>query len=139
MSLFPCCTSRRTHGSKPVLVVISGLMMLDSRPDQEELVLNNVVEIAVQYIQEVMDGKWGSDCALSKAVAVHSSQGVTIIDDYLQWSNLAYLAVSRVKYMRQLKRVVCPPEEGFEEKKNHEQAVATKRDSKEASWQQVPR
>jgi len=53
---------------------------------------------------------------------VHSSQGLTvedpqkvwIIDDYLQWSNLAYLAVSRVEYMHQLEWVVCPPEEGSE-------------------------
>ncbi|MEW8686692.1 MAG: hypothetical protein AB2556_12835 [Candidatus Thiodiazotropha sp.] len=52
--------------------------------------------------------------------SVHSSQGLTIadpqkvwiIDDYLQWSNLAYLAVSRVEYLSQLERVVCPPEEG---------------------------
>ncbi|MEW8684765.1 MAG: hypothetical protein AB2556_03060, partial [Candidatus Thiodiazotropha sp.] len=46
------------------------------------------------------------------------SQGLTmavwIIDDFLQWSNLAYLAVSRVEYMHKLMRVVCPPEEGSE-------------------------
>ena len=56
------------------------------------------------------------------AITVHSSQGLTvadpqkvwIIDDFLQWSNLAYLAVSRVEYMHQLERVVCPPEEGSE-------------------------
>ncbi|MEW8689388.1 MAG: hypothetical protein AB2556_26490, partial [Candidatus Thiodiazotropha sp.] len=36
------------------------------------------------------------------------------IDDFLQWSNLAYLAVSRVEYMHQLERVVCPPKEGSE-------------------------
>ncbi|MEW8615290.1 MAG: hypothetical protein AB2610_19205 [Candidatus Thiodiazotropha sp.] len=32
-----------------------------------------------------------------------------IIDDYLLWSNLAYLVVSRVEYLGQLKRVVIPP------------------------------
>ena len=80
MSQFPCCTGRRTHSSKPVLVVIPGLMLLDGRPDQEELVLNDVMEMAVQYVQEVMDGKWSSDCVFGKAVAVHSSQGVTIHD-----------------------------------------------------------
>ena len=32
-----------------------------------------------------------------------------IIDDYMQWSNLAYLAVSRVENMDQLTRVVPAP------------------------------
>ena len=32
--------------------------------------------------------------------------------DYLQWPNLAYLAVSRVEYLSQLERVVYFPEEG---------------------------
>ena len=71
---------------------------------------------------EVLDGKWGQDWALGYALTVHSSQGLTItdpqkvwiIDDHLQWSNLAYLAVSRVEYLSQLERVVCPPEEGSE-------------------------
>ena len=39
---------------------------------------------------------------------------VLIIDDFLQWSNLAYLTVSRVERPHQLERVVCPPEEGSE-------------------------
>jgi len=41
-------------------------------------------------------------------------QKVWIIDDYLQWSNLAYLAVSCMEYVHQLERVVCPLEEGSE-------------------------
>lgn len=88
------------------------------------LVLNDVVEVEVKYGQEVLDGKWGCDWALGYAMTVHSSQGLTIcnpqkvwiIDDYLQWSNLTYLAVSRVEYMHQLEQVVCPPEEGSEDK-----------------------
>ena len=36
--------------------------------------------------------------------------------DYLQWSNFAYLTVSCVEYIRHLERVICPPEEGSEEK-----------------------
>ena len=64
----------------------------------------------------------GPGWALGYATTVHSSQGLTvadpqkvwIIDDYLQWSNLSYLAVSRVEYMHQLERVVCPPKEGSE-------------------------
>ncbi|MEW8689334.1 MAG: hypothetical protein AB2556_26220, partial [Candidatus Thiodiazotropha sp.] len=46
--------------------------------------------------------------------AIADPQKVWIIDDFLQWSNIAYLAVSRVEYMHQLERVVCPPEEGSE-------------------------
>jgi len=64
------------------------------------------------------------DWRLGYALTVHSSQGLTnkdpqkvwIIDDYLQWSNLTCLAVSRVEYMHQLERVVFPPEEGSEVK-----------------------
>ena len=65
---------------------------------------------------------WGQDWTLGYALTVHSGQGLTvadpqkvwIIDDFLQWSNLAYLAVSLVEYLSQLERVVCPPEEGSE-------------------------
>ena len=46
------------------LVVIPGPVMLDGRCNQEELVLNDVVEVEVEYAQEVMDGKWGADWAL---------------------------------------------------------------------------
>ena len=46
------------------------------------------------------------DWRLGYSITVHSSQGLTIhnpekvwiIDEYLQWSNFAYLAVSRLKY-----------------------------------------
>ena len=94
----------------------------DGRPNQQELVLNHVVEVPLKYAREVLGGMWGSDWALGYAITVHSSQGliiadpqkVWIIDDYLQWSNLAYLAVSRVEHLSQLQRVVCPPEEGSE-------------------------
>ena len=80
------------------------------------------------------------DWRLGYSMTDHSSQGVpiqnthknvSIIDDYLQWSNLAYLAVSRVEYMEQLERVVCPPEEDSEEKKNNNR--------KKASRPQAPR
>lgn len=90
---------------------------------EEELVLNDVVEVTVQVAEEVMEDKWGQDWRLGYALTVHSSQGLTIrdpqkvwiIDDYLQWSNLAYLTVSRVEYMHQLERVTCPPDEGSAE------------------------
>ena len=90
--------------------------LLDGRPDQQELILNDVVEVPLKYALEGLDGKWGQDWALGYTLTVHSSQGLTvadpqkvwIIDDFLQWSNLAYLAVSRVEYLSQLERVVCP-------------------------------
>ena len=92
----------------------------EGRPNQQELVLNDVVEVPLKYAHEVIGGMWGSDWALGYAITVNSSQGLTIadpqkvwiIDDYLQWSNLACLAVSRVKHLSQLERVVCPPPGG---------------------------
>ncbi|MEW8688985.1 MAG: hypothetical protein AB2556_24465, partial [Candidatus Thiodiazotropha sp.] len=88
------------------------------RLDQQELILNDLVEVPLKYAGQVLDGKWGPDWALGYAITVHSSianpQKVWIIDDFLQWSNLAYLAVSRVECMHQLERVTCPPEEGSE-------------------------
>ena len=71
------------------------------RPNQQELVLNDVVEVSLKYAREVLGGMWGSNWALGYAITVHSSQALTIavpkmvwiIDDYLQWSNLAYLAI----------------------------------------------
>ena len=104
-----------------IMVIIPGLL-LDGRPDRQELVLNDVVEVPLEYAREVLDGRWGQYWALGYAITVPSSQGLTvaeprkvwIIDDYLQWSNLSHLAVSRVEYMHQLERLVCPPEEGSE-------------------------
>ena len=89
----------------------------EGRPNQQELVLNDVVEVPLKYAREVLGEMWGSDWALGYAITVHSSQVLTIadpqkvklIDDYLLWSNLAYLAVSRVEHLRQFERVVCPP------------------------------
>ena len=105
-----------------IKVTIPGPLLLDGRPDQRELVLNDVVEVPLKYACEVLDGKWGLDWARAYALTVHSSQGLTIhdpqnvwiVDDFLQWSNFAYLAVSRVEYLSQLEMVVCLPEEGSE-------------------------
>ncbi|MEW8686686.1 MAG: hypothetical protein AB2556_12805, partial [Candidatus Thiodiazotropha sp.] len=80
------------------------MVTIPGRPNQEELVLNDVVEVPLKYAREVLGGKWGSDWAFGYAITVHSSQCLTIadpqkvwiIDDYLQWSNQAYLAVLRV-------------------------------------------
>ena len=44
------------------MVTIPG-PLLDGRPDQQELVLNDVVEVPLKYAREVLDGKWGQDLA----------------------------------------------------------------------------
>ena len=75
------------------MVTIPG-PLLDGRPDRQELVLNDIGEVPLEYAREVLDGRWGQDWALGYAITVHSSQGLTvaeprkvwIIDDYLQWS-----------------------------------------------------
>ena len=66
----------------------------------QELVMNDVLPVSVQTAQEVLNGRWGEDWALGYAMTVHSTQGLTIedplrvwiVDDYMQWSNLSYLA-----------------------------------------------
>ena len=105
------------------MVTIPG-PLLDGRPDQQELVLNDVVEVPSKYACEVLDGKWGQDWALGYALTVHSSQGLTvadpqkvwIIDDFLQWSNLAYLALTGgvSRPARAGSMPPPPPEEGSE-------------------------
>ncbi|MEW8689184.1 MAG: hypothetical protein AB2556_25460 [Candidatus Thiodiazotropha sp.] len=98
------------------------IVTIPGRLNPEELVLNDVVEVPLKYAREILGGKWGSDWALGYAITVYSSQGLTIadpkkvwiIDDYLQWSNLANLAVLKMEYLSQLERVVCPLEEGSE-------------------------
>ena len=105
--LVPLLYRPRDTRLQNVLVMIPGPDMA-----KEELVLNDVVEVSVETAQEVFDGKWGQDWALGYALTVHSSQGLTIkdpqkvwiVDDYIQWSNLAYLTVSRVQLVR-----CCPP------------------------------
>ena len=70
---------------------------------KEVLVLNDVVNVEVEAAEMAIRT---DDWRLGYSVTVHSSQGLTIynpqkvwiIDDYLQWFNLAYLAVSRVEY-----------------------------------------
>ena len=41
------------------MVTIPG-PLLDGRPDQQELVLNDVVEVPLKYAREVLDGKTAS-------------------------------------------------------------------------------
>ena len=108
--LVPLLYRPRDTRRQNVLVTIPG-----PNAAKEELVLNDIVQVSVEIAREVLDDKWGQDWALGYAMTMHSSQGLTIedprkvwiIDDYIQWSNLAYLAVSRVRYLNQLARC-CP-------------------------------
>ena len=96
--------------------------------------MNDIVQVSVETAREVLDDKWGQDWALGYAMTVHSSQGLTIedpqkvwvVDDYLQWSNLAYLAVSRVRYLHQLARCCPPPEAGGPPPPAFDEATARK-------------
>ena len=63
-----------------IMVTIPGPLLLDGRPDQEELVLNDVVQVGLKCARDVLDGKWGQDWALGYALTVHSSQGLTVAD-----------------------------------------------------------
>ena len=54
-----------------------------------------------------------SPWALGYVTTIHSSQGLTIsdtivwiVDNRIEWSNLVYLAVSRVRRINQLRRIV---------------------------------
>ena len=56
-----------------VLVTIPGPLLLDEGPNQQELVLNDVIHVPVQTAQEVFDGKWDNHWTLGYAMTVHSS------------------------------------------------------------------
>ena len=92
-------------------------MPIPGSEDQQELVLNDVVQVSIEAAEGELS-RAVTDWRFGYAMTVLSTQGLTvknpqkvwIIDDYMQWSNLAYLAVSRVEYMSQLTRVVQPSE-----------------------------
>ena len=85
--------------------------------DHQELVLNDVVQVSIEAAEGELS-RAVTDWRFGYAMTAHSTQGLTvknpqkvwIIDDNMQWSNLAYLAVWRVEYMSQLTRVVQPSE-----------------------------
>ena len=60
----------------------------EGRPNQQELVLNDVVEVPLKYAREYLGGMWGSDWALGYAITVHSSQGITIADPQKVWISM---------------------------------------------------
>ena len=63
---------------------------------KEELVLNDVVNVKIDAAErEIRTDDWQLGYSvtvhLSQSLTIHNPQKVWIIDDYLQWSNLAYL------------------------------------------------
>ena len=128
-NLVPLLYRPKDTRKQNIMVTIPG-------PDaaKEELVLNDVVEVSVETAQEVVDGVWGHDLGLGYAMTVHSSQGLTIevpqkvwiVNDLLQWSNLAYLAVSRIQYLHQLARCCPPPEADGQPPPAYDEAHARK-------------
>jgi len=121
-TLVPLLYHPKDSRKQNIMVTIPGT------DQKEELVLNDIHHVTIQAAEAAIRT---DDWRLGYALTVHSSQGLTIkdpqkvwiIDDYLQWSNLTYLAVSRVEYMHQLERVVCPPEEGSGVKQLTEQQL----------------
>jgi hypothetical protein len=78
---------------------------------QQVLVLNDVVAVDIEYVEEALRVS-KSPWRLGYAATIHSSQGLTIedttvwiIDNRIEWSNLVYLAVSRVRRINQLRRI----------------------------------
>ncbi|MEW8688968.1 MAG: hypothetical protein AB2556_24380 [Candidatus Thiodiazotropha sp.] len=49
------------------------MVTIPGRPNHQELVLNDVVEVPSKYAREVLSDKWGQDWALGYALTVHSS------------------------------------------------------------------
>jgi hypothetical protein len=78
----------------------------------QNLVLNDIVLIDINSVESALSMD-KSPWILGYAITIHSSQGLTIsdtniwiVDDRIEWSNLVYLAVSRVRRITQLHRVI---------------------------------
>ncbi len=78
----------------------------------QNLVLNDIVLVAINTVESALSMD-KSPWMLGYAITIHSSQGLTIsdtniwiVDDRIEWSNLVYLAVSRVRRITQLHRVI---------------------------------
>ncbi|MEW8689107.1 MAG: hypothetical protein AB2556_25075, partial [Candidatus Thiodiazotropha sp.] len=67
-----------------IMVTIPG-PLLDGRPDQQELVLNDVVEVPLKYAREVLGGKWARAGLLTMPSQSTQAKGVTIADPKKIW------------------------------------------------------
>lgn len=83
-----------------------------AEPRKQNLVLNDIVLVDIDAVERALSMN-KSPWTLGYAMTIHSSQGLTIsdtivwiVDDRIEWSNLVYLAVSRVRRMSQLRRIV---------------------------------
>jgi len=84
-------------------------------PGQNEkqiLVLNDIVLVDINTVEDALCAD-KSPWTLGYVTTIHSSQGLTItdttvwiVDNRIEWSNLVYLAVSRVRRINQLRRIV---------------------------------
>jgi hypothetical protein len=79
---------------------------------KQTLVLNDIVLVDISAVEDALRGD-KSPWTLGYAATIHSSQGLTIadtivymVDNRIEWSNLVYLAVSRVRRINQLRRIV---------------------------------
>ena len=76
------------------------------------LVLNEIVLVDICAVEDALRADkfpW----TLGYAATIHSSQGLTIsdtivwiVDNRIEWSNLVYFPVSRVRRINQLRRIV---------------------------------
>jgi ATP-dependent exoDNAse (exonuclease V) alpha subunit len=98
----PLCYRPADTRRQNILVDIPG------QTEKRNLVLNDIVLVDVNVVDSAL-----SEWTLGYAMTIHSSQGLTIsdtvvwiVDDHIAWSNLVYLAVSRVRKISQLRRIV---------------------------------
>jgi hypothetical protein len=85
---------------------------IPGQSEQQNLVLNDIVLVDINVVEDALRAN-KSPWTLGYAATIHSSQGLTIsdtivwmVDNHIEWSNLVYLAVSRVRNINQLRRVV---------------------------------
>ena len=100
----PLCYRPKDTRLQNVLVNIPG-------KEQQKLVLNDIVEVNLSEVRNAINAP-NSPWRLGYATTIHLSQGLTItdtikfiIDDFIEWDNLIYMAVSRVRKINELKCV----------------------------------
>ena len=83
-----------------------------SGTEKQILVLNDIVLVDISVVEDALRAD-KSPWTLGYVTKIHSSQGLTIsdtivwiVDNHIEWSNLVYLAVSRVRRINQLRRIV---------------------------------
>jgi hypothetical protein len=87
--------------------------------EKQILVLNDIVLVDISVVEDALRAD-KSPWTLGYVTTIHSSQGLTItdtivwiVDNRIEWSNLIYLAVSRVRRINQLRRIVLGDDESI--------------------------